>query len=221
MSGGGVAPSRTLVCREYQIGLRSRGTRSVAPPDLEGVGRLARVGHDRDLEGRQLLEDPLGQRRPCAPARALSTPGCGITSRVTRRARAIRTIPSARSDASTVRISAPEVGRVVEVLADPPDLSRTSTPHRPASRRRAPAAVRAGRPRWRPPGAAPAASPATRSTRTSTRSLTLWTGRAVPIPSSWASTRPATKRSASSRSAVRFDSVKNRSSAIRGSLLGG
>ena len=43
------------------------------------------------------------------------------------------------------------------------------------------------------------------STSTSTHSLTLWIGRAESIPSSCASTRPATNRSASSRSAVRFD----------------
>ncbi len=46
------------------------------------------------------------------------------------------------------------------------------------------------------------------------RSVTGWEMIGVPIPSSWASTRPATNRRLSSRRAVRFDSVKNRSSAI-------
>ena len=123
--------------------------------------------------------------------------------------------PSATSAASIVTISAPR-----SVAS-----SRYSRSRRFALRRRAGVGRRLDDDREQrraqdarrspPPGAARAASPATSSTRTRTRSVTGWRSRAVPIPSSCASTRPATNRRASSRSAVRLDSVKNRSSAIR------
>ena len=133
-------------------------------------------------------------------------------------AAAIWTTPSATSSASTITISAPRSvasSRYSRIRrfpsggsASPRGVSTTTA--RSGARRTA--AVAAARRRARGVATKP-------STRTSTRSLTVCGRRPRPIPSSWASTRPATNRSASSRSAVRFDSVKNRSRAIAGPVL--
>ena len=137
---------------------------------------------------------------------------CGMTRRVTRRARATWTTPSARSVASSVMISAPRsvassrYSRMRRAGSDAVAALAGVSTYRARSGARRTAAVAAARRSAR--GVAGDVS-----IRTRTRSLTV-PFVAVPLPSSCASTRPATNRSASSRRAVRFDSVKKRSSAI-------